>query len=114
MTPLEKAKTAYRIAENKKAHRPVLLDVSRVTLIADYFLICHGNTSIQASSIADQIHKGLQEQGIMPLHIEGRDSAHWILMDYGDLVVHVFRREDREFYNLERLWADAQVLLGEG
>ena len=75
--------------------------------MADYFVICQGNSNTQMKAISDEIEEKLSEQGIVPLSREGVDTAYWILMDYSDVIVHIFSNESREFYSLENLWADA-------
>lgn len=103
-------KIAVDAAEEKKARDIVLLEISDISPLCDYFLICSGNSSTQVQAIAENIKDKLKEVEEMPLRIEGLKDAHWVLMDYGTLVIHVFQDEDREFYNLERLWGDARVI----
>ena len=103
----QKAALAGQIALEKKAYRPVLLDLRELTLIADYFVVCHGNSDVHVRAIADAIIEGIAQRGETRLGIEGRDDARWILLDLGDTVVHVFSQADREYYDLERLWGDA-------
>ena len=106
---------AAEAASDKKAERIVVLDVSEQLVITDFFLICSGNTSRQVRTIADEVEKRLSEgRGIKPFRREGQREAHWVLLDYVDFVVHVFHTEDRDYYNLERLWADARVVPFEG
>ncbi|WP_236777895.1 ribosome silencing factor [Anoxybacter fermentans] len=102
---------ACQAADDKKAQDIVTLDISKISLIADYFIICSGKTDIQVKAIAQEIEHRLEEKGIRPRRIEGRNEGVWILMDYGDFIVHVFRQQEREYYNLERLWADAQEIV---
>jgi ribosome-associated protein len=101
------AVVAAEAALDKKAQDIVLLDVSQLTTYADYFLICSGRSSIQVKAIVASIEQELKEHGIRPLHIEGQSDARWVLMDYDELIVHVFHEEARGFYDLERLWKDA-------
>jgi ribosome-associated protein len=96
--------------EDKKAFDVVLLDISRVASFASYFLICSGDSSRQIQAIADEVEKKLKENGIRPNHIEGYRHAEWVLMDYVDLVVHVFSKSARSYYDLERLWRDGKRL----
>ena len=91
----------------KKAEDLVLLDVREVTYIADYFIICSGNTSRQVKAVVDEIDYKLSAEGLFPNHVEGFPDCHWVLMDYGDIVVHVFDAEAREYYDLDGLWGDA-------
>lgn len=96
-----------RVALDKKAQNVLLLEISTLVSYADYFLICSGRSSVQVKAIAEAIESSLRDQGIRPLHIEGATEARWILMDYDELIVHVFLEDTRQFYNLERLWNDA-------
>ncbi|MFP5298275.1 MAG: ribosome silencing factor [Actinomycetota bacterium] len=102
---------AARAASAKKGERIVILDVSSQLVITDYFLICSGNTDRQVRTIAEEVEKHLFETyKIKPYRREGEREGHWVLLDYVDLVVHVFQKEDRDYYDLERLWADAQAV----
>jgi ribosome-associated protein len=102
---------AAAAASGKKAGRIVILDVSRQLVITDYFLICHGNTERQVRTIADEIERKLAEtRRVKPARREGERESRWVVLDYVDFVVHVFHRDDREYYNLERLWSDAAVV----
>ncbi len=96
--------------EDKKAFDIVLLDISKVASFASYFLMCSGDSSRQIQAIADEVEKKLKENGIRPNHVEGYRHAEWILMDYVDLVVHVFSKSARVYYDLERLWRDGKRL----
>lgn len=97
-----------KAALGRKAHRPVLLDVRHLTSLADAFLICHGTSSRQVSAIAEHIQRDLKNQGIKALSVDGLKEGHWVLMDYGHVVIHVFFEETRRFYDLEGLWSDAR------
>ncbi|MFD0871478.1 chloroplast development gene iojap superfamily protein [Chlamydia abortus] len=97
-------------AEDKKAYDPVVLDLRGISLIADYFVICHGNSETQVQAIVTSIRKKADEQKWTVRGVEGLDNARWVLIDLGDIVVHVFHREDREYYNIERIWSDAKVV----
>ena len=108
MTPKEKVERVVELMSDKKAIDVEQIDVSTVTIIADYFVICSGTSSTHVKGIADEIEFKLKETGILPLRIEGYNTANWILMDYGDIIVHVFYEEDRKYYNLERLWKAAK------
>jgi ribosome-associated protein len=94
----------------KKARDIKILDVNDISPITDCFVICSGNSSIQVKAIADEIEDKMAERGFDLRHKEGYSTARWILLDYDSVIVHVFRNEDREFYDLERLWADAQAV----
>ncbi len=95
---------AFRAAESKKAVDVRVLDLQEVSSFTDYFLICSGTNPRQNHAISDEIGEQLAKLGIKPVSTEGYQSANWILMDYGDFVVHVFSEEARAFYDLERLW----------
>lgn len=97
-----------KAADDKKAKDIIILDMRGVTLIADYFIICHGNSTTQTRAIADEIEEQMREQGIRVLRREGVSEGNWILLDYGHCVVHIFTEQDRNFYGLERLWGDAK------
>ncbi|WP_274651980.1 ribosome silencing factor [Paenibacillus humicola] len=97
-------------AEDKKAHQIVALNLTGVSLVADYFVICHGNSDTQVQAITTEIRKRAEESGARVRGVEGMDSARWVLVDLGDVVVHVFHRDEREYYSLERLWSDAKVV----
>lgn len=110
MTELDIAKIAARAADDKKAQNVMLLDIQGLSVIADYFVICHGNSEPQVQAIVDNIKDSVEEAGVTIKGREGYDDARWVLMDLGDTVVHVFHRDEREFYNIERLWKDARVV----
>ncbi|WP_019536062.1 ribosome silencing factor [Paenibacillus ginsengihumi] len=97
-------------AENKKAIDLIALDLQGISPVADYFVICHGNSETQVQAIATEIRKKAEEQGVRIRGLEGMDTARWVLVDLGDVVAHVFHRDDREYYNIERLWSDAKVV----
>ncbi len=102
---------AAQAASSKKAERIVILDVSELLVITDHFLICSGNNERQVRTIAEAVERGLlAEHSIKPFRREGQREGRWILLDYVDFVVHVFAPEERDYYDLERLWADAPVI----
>jgi ribosome-associated protein len=104
-----------RYAEDKKAHDVVALDLRGVLGYTDYFLLCTGNTTRQTKAIHDGILEGLKrEHETLPRRVEGASKGDWILMDYLDVVVHVFTPETREFYRLEQLWGEAPVRAASG
>jgi ribosome-associated protein len=105
------ARAIVEIAENKKAENIVLLDIRKVSVIADYFVICSGNSERQVKAIARDIEEELDKQDIGPRHREGLDQGQWVLLDYGEVIVHVFTTAEREYYRLEKLWAGAQTVL---
>ena len=98
---------ATEAALDKKAQDLVVLDLRGISDVTDYFLIGHGTSDRQIVAIADAIERRLRERKVRPAHVEGRTRGDWILMDYFDFVVHLFREETREFYRLESLWGDA-------
>jgi ribosome-associated protein len=93
----------------KKARDITKIDIQNITVIADYFVICSGTSNTHIKAIADEIDFELNKIGIETYHKEGYDTARWILLDYADVVIHVFHEEDRAFYNLERLWSDGKM-----
>ena len=101
-------KIALKAVDSKKASDVTILDISEIATFADYFLLCTGDSSRQIQAIADEIEAKLKESGYRPNHIEGYRNAEWVLLDYIDLVVHIFSRSARNFYDLERLWRDAK------
>lgn len=96
--------------KQKKGHEIVVLDLSEVSQsVADYYIVCHGNSSSQVDALADNIDRYVRtETQEHPLHVEGLQNAQWVLMDYGNIVVHIFQEEIRRFYNIEDLWSDAK------
>lgn len=108
---LELGRRIVDLAADKKAADIVLLDVGGLTTVADHFVICSGGSERQLGAIADGIIEGLKAEGIRPLGREGGAGSHWLLLDYGTVIVHVFAPPERDFYQLERLWAEAPTLL---
>jgi len=92
-----------------KAQDVLILNLKKLTTVADYFVICTGDSDVQVKAIADKVKEELKKAGISVWHDEGYENRSWILLDYVDVVVHVFHREARMFYNLEKLWGDAKV-----
>ncbi|MFJ7933591.1 ribosome silencing factor [Sporosarcina sp. NPDC096371] len=101
---------AYQAVDDKKGEDIVVLNMEGVSLIADQFIICHANSERQVQAIAKEVADKAAENGYMVKRIEGMDLARWVLIDLGDVVVHVFHRDERGYYNLERLWGDAPLL----
>lgn len=95
-------------AQKRKSHDIVILDVHKLTSVADAFIICSGRSNRQVTAIAETIRTELKSHGIQALNVEGIKEGHWVLMDYGHIVIHVFYEPVRQFYNLEGLWADAK------
>ncbi len=100
----------YEVCEERRARDVVILDVTAVTLIADYFLICHGTSRTHIGAISERVVEHLKEHDDRSFRVEGSQGEGWILVDCGDVLVHIFTAEDREYYDLERLWGDAEVL----
>ena len=94
------------LAIDKKAGRIVIFDVRGLSSLTDFFIVCHGTSEAQVKAIADNIRKGTENK---PRHLEGYENQNWILLDYFDIVVHVFKKDERDYYELERLWADAPI-----
>lgn len=101
--------TTVKAADDKRAEDIVVLNMKGISLISDYFVICHGNSDKQVQAIAREIKDKAEENGYEVKRLEGFDEARWILVDLGDVVAHVFHRDERSYYNLERLWGDAKV-----
>lgn len=97
-------------AANKKALDIKILNVTGLSPIADYFVICSGNSTVQVKAIADEVEDKMAEDGYSLSHKEGYESGRWVLLDYGNVIVHIFHSEERDFYELERLWADAEAI----
>lgn len=107
----ELARKAVEIASDRKAEDIVMLDISKVSIIADYFVICTGTGDRHVRAIAKEIDEKLGHERVNPLNLEGMVEAKWVLMDYGAVIVHVFDQPTRDLYNLEQLWAGAQPVL---
>jgi ribosome-associated protein len=111
LTPLEVARKIVDAAEDKKAADIVLLDVSELTSMADYFVICSGGSERQLGAIGDGIAEKLREEGVRPIGREGGSNSHWTLVDFGSVIVHIFAPPERDYYQLERHWAKAKTVL---
>ena len=96
--------------EDKKAEDIRVIDISEISILADYFIIANGSNSRQIQAFADEIEQKLAQEGCHLKQAEGYDSANWILLDFGDLIVHLFDKENRSFYNLERIWRDGKQI----
>ncbi|MCA9742391.1 MAG: ribosome silencing factor [Deferribacteres bacterium] len=103
------AHLAAEAALNKKAEDIQIFDLQSLSTVTDFFVICTGNTDVHVKSIFQEVDKELAEQGVDPYHTEGIELGRWILLDYVDVVVHIFQPAIREFYGLERLWGDAKI-----
>jgi ribosome-associated protein len=98
---------------SKKGYDVKILDLRTLTSITDYFIICTGDSDTQVKAIADEVDKQMRDEGVRSWHTEGYRSLSWVLIDFVDIVVHVFKKESREYYNLEKLWGDAPVVIAE-
>ena len=110
MTSTEKANLAVKVLDSKKAKDIDLLKVGELTILADYFVICTADSSTQVKALADALEDEFEKHDITPFSREGKDGMNWLLLDYGDVIVHIFYREMREFYSLEKLWDDAEKI----
>lgn len=102
-----RVRDAVAAADDRKAIDLKVLHIEKISDFTDYFLLCSGTSERQVQAIADAVEEKLRSEGVRPLHVEGYNRGQWVLLDYGDLVVHVFQEETRRFYALERLWGDA-------
>ena len=111
--PLKSRDLAIQAAEaalKKKALEVTILDLSGLTFIADFFVICSGESTTQVKAVAEFIEQEFANKRLKPLGVEGAAYSHWILLDYGDVIIHVFEKETRAYYNLEKLWMDAKTI----
>lgn len=106
MEKIDLVKKIVKVLDDKKAIDIKAMEITELTIVADYFIIANGTSNTHVKALADEVEYELKQIGIEPSHIEGRSTG-WILLDYGHVVVHLFLGESREYYNLERLWADA-------
>ena len=110
ITPRRLAELAGRLALAKKAFNVKILDLRKLSAVTDFFVICSAQVDIHAKAVANSILENLGEKGVKVWHDEGYQTSRWILLDYVDVVVHIFLKETREFYALEKLWGDAKVV----
>jgi ribosome-associated protein len=103
------AEKIANVVFNKKGYDVKILDLRKVASFADFFVICSADSDTQVKAIADEIDKSLRDEGIKCWHKEGYIALSWVLLDYVDVVVHIFKKETREFYNIEKLWGDAST-----
>lgn len=106
----EMAKLAIIALEDKKAEDIRVIDISEISVLADYFIIADGNNRNQVQAMIDNVEETLGKAGYTPKQIEGYQNANWVLMDYSDIIVHVFDKENRLFYDLERIWRDGKAI----
>lgn len=109
-TPEELAHAVFDVLDAKKAQNIKVLRVQDQTVITDYFVICSGNSGTQVKALGGEVEYKLGLRGINPVHFEGRDNNGWIVLDYSSVIVHIFNRENRDFYKLEKLYGDAQEI----
>ena len=110
LTAKELAKLAYDALDDKKAEDITVLDISEISTIADYFVIASGSSPNQLQAMIDSVEEAMYKAGIQDKRVEGNNKSSWILMDYGEIIVHVFSKEDRLFYDLERIWKDGKEI----
>ncbi|CDZ99972.1 Ribosomal silencing factor RsfS [Metalysinibacillus saudimassiliensis] len=101
---------AYKAVDDKHAEDIVVLNMEGISFLADQFMVCHGNSDRQVQAIAREVKEQAEKAGYTVRRMEGFDQARWVLVDLGDVVVHVFHKDERGYYNLERLWGDAPLL----
>lgn len=111
MNSKEMVKLAYKALEDKKGADIKIIDIQSVSVLADYFIIADGSNPNQVQAMADNVEDVLEKAGYERRQIEGYQNANWILMDYKDVIVHIFCREDRLFYDLERIWRDGKTFV---
>lgn len=107
VTSREKARRIAHLAAEKKGESIVLLEIREVSPVCDWLVIVSASSSRRIKAIANSVQEGMAKEKVHPLHVEGKNNPYWTLLDYGDVVVHVFNEDIREFYGLERLWSDA-------
>lgn len=104
----EMARIAYRALEDKKGEDIKIIDITGISVLADYFIIADGNSDSQVSALVDNVEEELHKSGYTLRQREGQTSGNWVLLDFGDIIVHVFDKENRLFYDLERIWKDGK------
>ncbi len=109
MNALDIVKLAVKTIDSKKGENIEVIGITDLTIIADYFVIATGTSSTQVKSLADEVEYRLEKQGVIPHHIEGRNTP-WVCLDYNSVVIHIFYKEQRDFYQLERLWEDGEKI----
>lgn len=107
---MERVEKIAQALYDKKARDIQILDISEITSIGDYFIICSCGSTTQVKACADEVEEKMEELKIRPNHLEGYNGGNWILMDYGDIIVHIMQEETHEFYALEKLWSDAKEI----
>ena len=110
MQTIDLVKKIVEALEDKKAEDITVLDIGEVSSIADYFIIANGNNANQLTAMEDAVDEGMYTNGVHQKQVEGTGNSTWILMDYQDIIVHLFSKEDRQFYDLDRIWRDGKVV----
>lgn len=110
MTSKELCKIAVEALEDRKAEDIKVIDIRELSPIADFFIIANGNNQNQLQAMQDAVDEALYKAGLKVKQVEGNQSSTWILMDYGDIIIHIFSKEDRLFYDLERIWRDGKIM----
>lgn len=110
MNSFEIAKKVAKVLDSKKAHKIDVIEITKLTILSDYFVIASATNSTHVKSLADDVEFELKKLGKNPQRVEGYQDANWIVLDYSDVVVHIFYEETRNFYNLEKLWSDGKKL----
>lgn len=101
---------AIQALEDKKAEEIRVIDISQVSVLADYFIIANGTNTSQIQALADEVEENLERAGYQLRQMEGYDHANWVLLDFGDIIIHIFDKENRLFYDLERIWRDGKMI----
>lgn len=110
MTSLEKTKQVVKILDQKKAENIKVLKIDNITVMTDYFVIASSDNSTHVKALVEEVEFKMKEQGVTPLRSEGHQSASWVILDYGDVIVHIFHEEAREYYDLDKLWAAGEEI----
>lgn len=106
----EMAKIAYNALDEKKSEDIKIIDISEISIMADYFVVASGSSTTQIQALVKNVEENLHKAGCVMKRMEGDRNSSWVLLDFGDVVVHVFNREDRLFYDLERIWSDGKIV----
>lgn len=110
LTEKQRLEIIIKALDSKRAEDIQLIGIKELTIVADHFIIANGTSTTQTKALADEVEFQLKQKGIEPIRTEGYQGASWIVLDYGDIVVHVFNKDMREYYNLERLWQDGEQI----
>ena len=113
MDTKDQVKLVYQALADKKAEDIRIIEIGDISVIADYFVIANGTNPNQVSALVDSVEQELAKVDVTPKRIEGIGNASWVLMDYGDIIIHIFSKEDRAFYDLERIWRDGKTIAQE-